>query len=328
MSLNGIEKSAILLMSIGIDEAVKVLKSLTNLEVRQLLTCMININEVSSIEVNKVLRECIDFVCPINYFSYIHGDYLFSILKKILGEQDATIFLEENIRIRDINFAIKKLNTIDTNQLFKLIEHEHIQVIAIVLAHIKDYQAAQILSFFTDKKRSEIVFRIATFSGLKKFGKIELVKVINDILSRYENFLNNKVFIKKAADIISLMKEKHKKLVLDDLSNADKHLTKKILNEILSFKSLINIQDKYIYHLINKVKLDTICISLRGTDELLKDKFIKNMSEKDVGYLREKLSEQHTLSIVDITNAQTLILKIMRSLLATGKSIVEVNKVK
>jgi flagellar motor switch protein FliG len=328
MSLNGIEKSAILLMSIGVDAAVKVLKSFTNLEVRQLLKCMININEVSSIEVNQVLQECIDFVHPINYFSYIHGDYLFLILKKILGEHDATIFLEENIRIRDMNFGIKKLNSIDTNQLFKLIEHEHIQVIAIVLAHIKDYQAAQILSFFTDKKRSEIVFRIATFSSLKKFGKIELVKVINDILSRYENFLNNKVSIKKAADIISLMKEKHKKLVIDDLSNSDKYLTKKILNEILSFKNLINVQDKYIYHLINKVKLDTICISLQGTDKLLKDKFIKNMSEKDIGYLRQKLSEKNTLSIFDITNAQTLILKTMRSLLGTGESIFEGNKVK
>ena len=328
MSLNGIEKSAILLMSIGVDAAVKVLKSFTNIEVRQLLKYMINVNHLSSIEVNQVLQECIDFVHPINYFSYIYGDYLFLILKKLLGEQDATTFLEENVGMRDISFGIKKLNDIDTNQLFKLIEHEHIQIISIVLVYIKDYRAAQILSFFTDKKRSEIVFRIATFSGLKKCGKIELVKIINDILSRYEFFLNNKASIKKAADIISLMKEKHKKLVIDDLSNSNKDLTKKILNEILSFKNLINIQDKYICNLINKVKLDTICISLRNADKLLKNKFIKNMADKDVGYLQKKLSEKHTLSIDDITYAQKLILTAIKSLLGTGESLIEDHKVK
>ncbi|HXK00277.1 MAG TPA: FliG C-terminal domain-containing protein [Buchnera sp. (in: enterobacteria)] len=328
MSLNGIEKSAILLMSIGIDSAVKVLKNFTNLEIRKLLKCMINVNQISSIEVNQVLQECIDFIHPINYFSYVYGDYLCLIVKKILGEQDATVFLEENLRIKDIDSGIKKLNAIDANQLFKLIEHEHIQIITILLVHIKDCQAAQILSFFTDQKRSEIVLRIATFSGIKKFGRMELVKIINNILSRYEKFLNHQISINKAADIISLMKEIDKKLIIDNLSNVDKDLTQKILNKILLFKDLINIKDKYIHYLINKIKLDTICISLRDANELLKNKFIKNMSEKDICYLQKKLSEKYTLSISDITNAQTSILKTMRSLLKTGESIIESKKVK
>ncbi|CAL4042193.1 FliG C-terminal domain-containing protein [Buchnera aphidicola] len=328
MSLNGIEKSAILLMSIGVDLAVKVLKSFTDFEVRKFLKCMVNINKISSLEVNKVLEECIDFVHPINYFSYIHGDYLFLIFSKVLGENEAKIFLEESIGMEDIEERCKKLNSVNANQLFQLIQNEHIQIITAILTYIKEDQAAQTLIFFTEKKRSEIIFRMATFSGLKKCGRIELVKVVDDILNRYEHIINNRMAIKKTSNILSLMDDDHKKLVIDNLFDCNINLTKNILNEMFTFKDLVNFKDEHICYLVNNIELDLICLALCYTNDLLKDKFIKNMSIEDANYLQNKLAEKNTVLISDITNAQTIILKTVRSFLRKEEIITVVSKVK
>ncbi|MCW5196522.1 hypothetical protein LDP10_00955 [Buchnera aphidicola (Pemphigus obesinymphae)] len=327
MSLNGIERSSILLMSIDVDSAVEVLKKLTILESRKILKCMVNINNISSIEVNKVLQECIDFIHPNNYFSYVYGDYLFSILKKTLGEKEAAVFLEENISIKNMDYVFKKLNNINSKQLFNLIQYEHVQIITAILVYIKDKKAAEILDLFNEKQRSQILLRIATFSSLNKSGEKELVKIVTDILSRYESMINNQRSLKKVANILTLMKNHEKKTIIHDLSNFNTDITKKILNEIFSFKNLINMQDKYICHLVNHVDLDTICIGLSHTDDLLKDKFIRNMSEQDADYLREKLSKKHTLLTSDITNAQKLLLKTMRSFLEKEEITIEEDKV-
>ncbi|CAL4318604.1 FliG C-terminal domain-containing protein [Buchnera aphidicola] len=327
MSLNGIERSSILLMSIDVDSAVKVLKKLTILESRKILKCMVNINNISSVEVNKVLKECVDFILPNNYFSYVYGDYLFSILKKTLGEKEATIFLEENVSVKNMDYIFEKLKNINPKQLFDLIKNEHIQIITAILVYVKDYQAAEVLDLFNEKKRSQILLRIATFSGLNQSGKKELVNIVTDILSRYEYMINNQRSLKKVAKILTLMKNHKKKSIIHDLSNFNIDMTKKILNEIFSFKNLVNMQDKYICDLVNHVDLDTICIGLSHTDDLLKNKFIKNMSEQDASYLRGQLSKKSTLLTSDITNAQKLILKTMRSFLEKEEITIKENKV-
>ncbi|ALD15039.1 flagellar motor switch protein FliG [Buchnera aphidicola (Aphis glycines)] len=324
MIVNGTEKSALLLMSIGSDQASEVLKYLTPFEVQKLVNHMVNINHFSNIELNKVLAECYDLFMKNNDLVYNNNDeYISDMLIKSIGEKKGTILLSDALEIRNIKMSIKSLNSMEPSKLASLLEEQHAQIITTILVYLDPDQSARVLSFFKEEKRIEIVIKISEFNGLEEKKFVELKDIINDLINKKKSTFSNKGGIKTVANILSSMERENEKNLLKKIACSNKELSSKIIQELYSFENIINIDDNVMKCLIKNLEEEKLYIALQGSNEIIKNKFLNNMDEEKSKKLSLYLKEKSYVSNAAIENEQKLIVMMIRNILDYGTFSIE-----
>ncbi|QCI23641.1 flagellar motor switch protein FliG [Buchnera aphidicola (Macrosiphoniella sanborni)] len=319
MILNGTEKSALLLMAIGAEQAGEVLKNLTPFEIQELITSMVNIKRISTKKLHEILLECYDIAIKNNTFNDNNSDeYLLKMLTEALGEKKGSALLQEALEVRNAKISIQALNYMDPKKIAFLLKNEHLQIITTILVFLNNNQSAQILSFFNNEKRAEIILRITEFHGIEENILIELNKVIKNLLSNKKLILSEKGGVKTAAKILNSMQIKEEKDILKKLSIFSKKIAKSIINEIFLFENIVDIDDKYIKIVISNLEKEKLCIALRNTTQAIKEKFFKNMPEQESKNLALKLDESSYISDVSIQNEQKLILIMIQNIIKNG----------
>jgi flagellar motor switch protein FliG len=146
MILNGTEKSALLLMSIGSNQAGEILKQLTPFEIQKLITSMVDLKRVSTEKLNEILSECYNLAIKDNSFNCNNSDsYLFDMLTKALGEKKGNSFFQEALDIRNAKTSIQLLNCIKAEELAHLLDDEHAQIIATILVYLDTNQSLSLI---------------------------------------------------------------------------------------------------------------------------------------------------------------------------------------
>ncbi|MCU4137136.1 flagellar motor switch protein FliG [Buchnera aphidicola (Sitobion miscanthi)] len=319
MILNGIEKSALLLMSIGTDQAGKILKHLTSFEVQELITAMVNIKRVSTQKLNETLLECYNLAMKSNIFNCNNSDeYLIKMLTTALGEKQGNFLLQEALEIRNAKTCIEALNYMKAKQVAFLLDNEHPQIITTILIYLNKNQAAQVLSFLSDKKRAEIILRIIDFRGIEESCLVELTQVINNLLKNKKLVLSDQGGVKTAVQILNSMKVQHEKETIKKISKLNVELADKIIKEMFLFENLVDLDDKYIKLAIENIEKEKLYIALQDTNSLIREKFFKNMSEIESRKLSLSLQKKSYISNTSIQNEQKLILIMIKSIIKNG----------
>ncbi|QCI22536.1 flagellar motor switch protein FliG [Buchnera aphidicola] len=320
MILNGTEKSALLLIAIGSDQAGEILKHLTPFEVQELINAMVNIKRVSTKKLNEILLECYDIAIKNNALNCNNSDeYLINMLSKALGEKKGNSLVKEALEIRNAKICIKALNYMKAEQVAFLLDNEHPQIVTTILVYLNKNQSAQILSFLSNKKRAEIILRIIDFRGIEESCLVELTKVVNNLLLNKKLILSEKGGIKVAAEILNSMKMKHEKETIKNISIVNKELAGRIVEEMFSFENLVEIDDKYIKLLIENIEEEKLYIALQKTNSAIRKKFFKNMSDVESNKLSLNLEKESYISDASIKNEQKLILIMIKSIIENGK---------
>lgn len=319
MILNGTEKSALLLMAIGAEQAGEVLKNLTPFEVKELITSMVNIKRISTKKLHEILLECYDIAIKNNTFNNNNSDeYLFKMLTEALGEKTGNAILQEALEVRNAKISIQALNYMDPKQIARLLKNEHLQIVTTILVFLNHHQSAQIISFFDNEKRAEIILKITEFHGIEESILIELNKVIKNLLNNKQLILSDKGGIKTAVKILNSMKINEEKEIIKQISIFSKKVAKSIVNEIFLFENIVDVDDKYIKILIENLEKEKLYIALINTSSAIKEKFFKNMSEKESKILALKLDKKSDISNNAIKNEQKLILIMIQNILKNG----------
>ncbi|QCI21966.1 flagellar motor switch protein FliG [Buchnera aphidicola] len=319
MILNGTEKSALLLMLIGSDQAGEVLKNLTPLEVQELVKSMVNIKNISTKKLNEILCECYDIAVQNNALNSNFNDkYISDMLLKALGEKKGNSLLQETLEIRNAKSSIRSLNDMKPEQLAFLLSNEHLQIITTILIYLNKNQSAQVLSFFNDKKRAEIISRITEFHGIEESCLLELNRVINNLIQNKKLIFTEKGGIKTAVNILSSMKKIDEKNTIKNIRLFNQNLASNILKEIFSFKNIVDLDDKYIQIVIQNIEREKLYVALQNTDSIIKEKFFKNMSNVESNQLSLRLEKKSYISNSSIQNEQKLILIMVRNIIDNG----------
>lgn len=182
MTLNGTDKSAILMMTLGEERAAEVFRHLNQREVQHLSAAMATMKQVSHQQLTSVLQQFEKDAGQYSALSMNNNDYLRSVLVKALGEERASSLLEDILDTRDTTSGMDALNLMDPPSAADLIREEHPQIIATILVHLKRSQAADILALFDDRLRHDVMLRIATFGGVQPAALAELTEVLNNLL--------------------------------------------------------------------------------------------------------------------------------------------------
>ncbi|MDC9597302.1 flagellar motor switch protein FliG [Xenorhabdus anantnagensis] len=321
MSLTGTERSAVMLMTLGEDQAAEVFKHLNSREVQQLSIVMAGMRQVSNQQLVDVLAEFEEDAGQYTALSINANDYLRSVLIKALGEERASSLLEDILESRDTTTGIETLNFMEPQMATDMIRDEHPQIIATILVHLSRGQAADILALLDDRLRNDVMLRIATFGGVQPSALAELTEVLNNLLDG-QNLKRSKMGgVRTAAEIINLMKSQQEESVIDAVRTYDGELAQKIIDEMFLFENLIGVDDRSIQRLLQEVSTDSLLVALKGCDQALRDHFLNNMSQRAAEIMRDDLATRGPVRMSQVEAEQKTILLVVRRLAENGEMI-------
>ncbi|KLN96298.1 flagellar motor switch protein FliG [Moellerella wisconsensis] len=318
MPANGMEKCAVILMSLGEEHAAEIFKHLNSKEVQRLSIAMSQLRHISTQELSDILIEFEDNTMLYTSLSQDNDGYLRNVLIKALGEERADNLLEEIFDSQETTTGIDTLNFVEPQLASELIRDEHPQIIATILVHLRREQAADILALFDDNLRNDIMLRIATFGGVQPLALAELTEVLNNLLEG-QNVKRSKMGgVRTAAEIINLMKSHQEENVIDAVKTYDDELAQKIIDEMFLFENLLGIDSRSIQRLLEEIENESLVIALKGCKPELRDHFLNNMSQRAAEILRDDLESRGPLRLSQVESEQKAILMTVRRLADSG----------
>lgn len=319
MSDEGIQKSAILLMSIGEEGAVEVFKFLGPREVQKLGTAMANLKNVSRERVEKVLEEFRTRAQENTNIGMDSDEYIRSVLTKALGTDRAASLIERILHGGD-TAGIESLKWMDSGAVAELIRTEHPQIIATILVHLDRDQASEVISFFTERLRNDVLLRIATLDGIQPSALRELNDVLTKLLTGNQNIKKSAMGgVRAAAEILNYMPGTSESAIIASVRDYDPELAQQIQDEMFVFENLMELEDRAIQLLLREVQSESLIVALKGTSEALREKVFKNMSQRAAEMLREDLEAKGAVRVSEVEAEQKEILKVVRRLADEGQ---------
>ncbi|MDQ5916242.1 MAG: flagellar motor switch protein FliG [Pseudomonadota bacterium] len=318
---DGIEKAAILLISLGEEQASEVLKHLGPREVQKIGHAMALLKSVPRTQVESVLD---DFNKSAGESAAVHVDtdaYIRTVLTKALGDDKASNLISRILQGGD-TAGIEGLKWMDAPTVADMIKNEHPQIIATILVHLDHDQASDILNQFTERLRNDVILRIATLEGIQPGALKELNEVMLRILSGSANIKKAAMGgVRPVAEILNFLGTANETSVVDAIREYDPDLAQKILDEMFVFENLNDLDDRSIQLLLREIQSDSLILAMKGASPELREKIFKNMSQRAAEMLREDLEARGPVRVSEVEGEQKEILKIVRRLADEGQIV-------
>jgi flagellar motor switch protein FliG len=320
MSDEGVLKSAILLMSIGEEEAAEVLKYLGPKEVQKIGMAMATLENISREQIQVSLRDFRSEAEERTTLGMGSDTYIRSILTKALGDK-ATNLIDRILQGGDTS-GIESLKWMDSASVAEMIKNEHPQIIATILVHLDYDQASEILQMFTERLRNDVMLRVATLDGVQPHALRELNDVLTKLLSGSDHIKKSKVGgVKAAAEILNFMGGTLEGSVMNNIKEFDEELAQRIQDEMFVFEDIGKIDDRGIQLLLREIQSESLIVALKGATPELREKIFKNMSQRAAEMLRDDLEAKGPVRLSEVEGEQKEILKIVRRLADEGQIV-------
>ena len=317
-SEDGITKSAMLLLTLGEDEAAEVLKHLGPREVQKLGAAMAQLKSVPRDKVEAVVDEFYEETqrgAPV----VADEEYIRAMLTKALGDDRAANLISRILQGGD-TAGIEGLKWMDAATVAELIRNEHPQIIATILVHLEYDHAGEILKHFTDRLRNDVILRIATLDGVQPAALQELNDALTRILSGSASIKKTAMGgVRTAAEILNFVGSAHETAILDNVREYDPDLAQKIIDEMFVFENLIDVDDRGIQLLLREIQSESLILALKGASEAMREKIFRNMSQRAAEMLREDLESKGPVRLSEVEREQKEILKVARRLADEGQ---------
>jgi flagellar motor switch protein FliG len=321
MDEKGLEDAAILLMSLGEDEASEVFKHLGPKEVQRLGETITKMKSVPRDRFEAVLSRFEAVAQAQNMLVSDTDEYVRSVLRRALGDDKANLLIDRILQGSDTT-GIESLKWMDASSVAELMRHEHPQIVAAILVHLEVDQAAEVLKLLTERQRNEVMVRVATLDGIQPTALKDLNDVMSKVLAGGERSKKASLGgVKAAAEILNLLGSNVETSVLDYVRESDNDLAQRIMDNMFTFDDLAGIDDKGIQALMKEVQTESLVIALKGATPELRDKILKNMSTRAAETLREDLESRGPVRLSEVEAEQKEMLKIVRRLADEGQIV-------
>lgn len=321
MSSDGVLKSAILLMSIGEEEAAEVLKYLGPKEVQKIGVAMAALDNVTREQIQMSLREFRAEAEERTTLGMGSDGYIRSVLTKALGTDKAANLIDRILQGGDTS-GIESLKWMDSTSVAELIKNEHPQIVATILVHLDYDQASDILNKFPERLRNDVMLRIATLDGIQPHALRELNDVLTKLLSGADHIKKSAMGgVKAAAEILNFMGGTVEGSVIGNIREFDEDLAQRIQDEMFVFEDVGKIDDRGIQLLLREIQSESLIVALKGATPELREKIFKNMSQRAAEMLRDDLEAKGPVRLSEVEAEQKEILKIVRRLADEGQIV-------
>lgn len=316
--MNGTERAALLLLTLGEDEAAEVLKFMGTDEVQKLGTAMASLKSVSRNDADKVLDIFIIDVEDQTALGVDTENYVRKLLGNAFGATKANAFIERIVSGDDAQ-GLEALKWMSSREVVDIIEDEHPQIIAIVLAYLDSSQAAEVIECLAIEIRSDIVMRVAKLTDIQQSALAEIESLIASKSADTSRGATRKVGGDKvAASIVNALKPERSEAILEEIKERNAELSQRIEDMMFVFDTLLDVDDRGIQALLREISNDVLGVALKGCDPEISDKILGNMSKRAATLLREDMDAKGPIKLSEVEEAQKEILDVARRLADAG----------
>ncbi len=316
--LTGVDRAAILLMSLGEEGASAVLKYIGPKEVHRVSTAMTTLKNISKHQAEEVLQEFCQSADNETTFGVGSDEYLKSVLIKALGEDKAGSVIDRVLTGTNSS-GLEQLKWMDPRAVIEVIRLEHPQIISVVLSYLDAEHAAEVITLLPEKIRADVLLRIATLDRLQPSALNELNNVIEKQFKGNTAVKSASVGgIKTAADILNFIGGGEDGTIMDQITEFDTELGERIQDLMFVFADLSEIDDRGIQALLREVSSETLVLALKGSEPDMQAKIFDNMSKRASEMLRDDLEARGPVKLSEVEASQKEILAIARRMAESG----------
>ncbi|MHA7599150.1 flagellar motor switch protein FliG [Alicycliphilus sp. T452] len=319
MDEQGLNDAAIMLMSLGEEEAAEVFKHLSPKEVQKLGETIARMRTVSKEKVDEVLNRFTNAAAAQSLLVSDTSNYVRAVLKRALGDDKAALLIDRILQGGDVS-GIESLKWMDPLSVAELLRNEHPQIVAAILVHLDPEQSSEILAQLTERQRGEIMLRIATLEGIQPTALKDLNEVLYKVLAGGDKVRKSSLGgVKTAAEIINLLGSGMDATVLDAIRTHDIDLAQKIMDKMFVFDDLAKLDGRAIQTVLREVASETLVVALKGAQPEVREKILANMSTRAADAMREDLESRGPMRLSEVEAQQKEILKTVRRLADEGQ---------
>jgi flagellar motor switch protein FliG len=324
-NLSGARKAAVLLMAVGEDLAKEILRTLPEADVERLTEEFADLRGITPELSAAILEEFGDLLESQGFVMHGGFDYASRLLAEAFGKQRADDLMTQVRRAQEAEHGnLAKLQRTDPQQLGKLLDAEHPQTIALVLAHLDPRRASLVLSNLSEEHK---VISIQRLAAMRQFSPEMAQKVAHILHRRLETVGDGgrKSYsgFKAVADLMNRLNAEESKRILEVIEEGQPELALSIRNLMFTFEDLVTVPPATIREIVSGVDKKQLAMALRGADEELRAAIFKAMSSRAVEMLKEDMEVLGPVRSREVAQAQQEILNLARRLEAEGKVILK-----
>ncbi len=318
-NMNGMEMAAVLMLSLNEEDAAQIFRHLEPKQVQRLGMAMASMKDFGHERVTAVHRQFIEDIQKYSNIGIGSEDFVRKALVAALGEDKAGNLVDQIIMGSGAR-GLDSLKWMDARQVASIIQNEHPQIQTIVLSYLDPEQSAEILSQFPEQVRLDLIMRIANLEEVQPAALQELNDIMEKQFAGAAGAQAAKMGgLKAAASIMNYLDTNVEGQLMDAIRDSDEEMSQQIQDLMFVFENLIDVDDRGIQTLLREVPGELLQKALKGADDQLKDKFMKNMSKRAAEMMMEDLAAMGPVRISDVEAAQKEILSIARRLSDAGE---------
>ena len=317
--MSGIEKAAILLLSLSESDAASIIKHLDPKQMQKIGVTMTSMNDYDHLKVTGVHQLFLEEIQKFSAVGFNSETFIRNTLTTALGKDKAQNLIEQILATGGAH-GMESLKWMDSGQISSIIKNEHPQIQSIVLSFLEPDQAAEILEQFPEKNRLDIVTRIAKLDEIQPTALQELNSIMEkQFIDQGGSQAAKMGGMQTAANIMNLLEPTIENHIMENIREADASMAQKIQDLMFVFDNLMDVDDRGIQAILRDTETDALTKALKGADESLRDKLLKNMSKRAAEMLLDDLEAMGPIRVSEVEAAQKDILATARKLADAGE---------
>ncbi len=320
--LNGRQKAAVFLVTLGSEISSEIFKHLREDEIETLTFEIARMDSFDSEEKETVLQEFQQLMMAQDFINSGGIDYARELLEKSLGSQKAVDIinrLTSSLQVRPFDF----IRRTDPTQLLNFIQQEHPQTIALILAYLEPPKASIILGSLPNEIQSDIAKRIATMDRTSP----ETLREVERVLEKKLATLSSEDYtaaggVGSIVEILNLVDRATEKVIIESLEEEDPELAEEIKKRMFVFEDIVMLDDRAIQKVLREVDTAELAKALKAVDSEVQDKIYRNMSKRAAALLKDDMEYMGPIRMKDVEEAQQKIVSIIRKLEEQGEIVV------
>ena len=318
----GLQKAAILLITLGPERSATIFKHLKEDEIEELTLEIANTRSISPTTKEEVLNEFYQVCLAQQYIAEGGIGYAKELLDKALGEdkaQEVISKLTASLQVRPFEFIRKT----DPSQILNFIQDEHPQTIALILSYMAPAQSSLVIGSLPPDKQSDVAKRIAMMDRTSP----DVIKEVERVLERkLASLINQDYTIVGGVDsIVAILNsvdrgtEKH---IMESLEIEEPELADEIRKKMFVFEDILLLDDRAIQRVLRDVDNNDLGVALKGANEEVQNVVFKNLSKRLAAMIKEDMEFMGPVRMKDVEEAQQKIVNIIRRLEDSGEIVI------
>jgi flagellar motor switch protein FliG len=314
----GSEAAAILLMLLSEDEAANVLSRLEPEEVQSLGGAMFEVADVSEEQVSTVLDLFVSRARACTTIGFDADTQIRGMMERALGNDKAAKVLAR-ITPPARMATLEALKWLDAGTIANVVEHEHPQIAALVLAHLDSGIAGDVLQLLPEQQQAETIYRIARLGPVTSDALDDIERLMLRQVGKISTgIVSKRGGVAEAAKIVNSTRTSTEQRIIRSLTKMDKELAQTIRDEMFVFDNLMDIDEKSLGALFRSVDNEVMVVALKGADETLKNRIFGCMSARAVSSIQDEMEERGPMRLAEVQDAQKVILAQARQMADAG----------